>query len=268
VTETALPLPDAVGFDSARRRTRLLRAGLAVGLLGTLTAAFLIARGPRAQAGVIPAGRTTVVVLDVSWSTSSSYGEIARTVRELASSGRRLGLVVFSDFAYEMFPAGTPAVELRPLIRFFARTNGSQSASPWAASFSGGTRISAGLEQARAILRRDRVSHGSVLLVSDLDDAPADRPLLAAVVLSYLRDGIPLRAVGLNPTRENGRFFQGLLASRPLGSPADHGSLLTPASSSSSLPIALVVVAALFLALLALNEHVGARLSWSREAPR
>jgi hypothetical protein len=268
VTETAVPLPDALGFDSARRRTRLLRAGLAVALLGTLTAAFLIARGPRAQAGVVPAGKSTVVVLDVSWSTSSSYREIARMVRELASSGRRLGLVVFSDFGYEMFPAGTPAVELRPLIRFFARTNGSQSASPWASSFSGGTRISVGLELARAILRRDRVSHGSVVLVSDLDDAPDDRPPLTAVVLSYLRDGIPLRVVGLNPTRENDRFFQGLLASRPLGSPVGHGSPVAPASSSSGLPTALVAVGVLFLALLALNEHAGARLSWSREALR
>ncbi len=180
----------------------------------------------------------------------------------------RLGLVVFSDFAYEMFPAGTPAVEFRPLIRFFARTNGSQSASPWASSFSGGTRISVGLELARAILRRDRVSHGSVILVSDLDDAPDDRPLLTAVVVSYLRDGIPLRVFELKPTRENDRFFQGLLASRPLGSPVSHGSSVARASSSSGLPIALVAVAALFLALLALNEHVGARLSWSREAPR
>ena len=267
MTETALPFPDARGFDSARRRTRLLRAGLALALLGTLTAAFFIARGPRAQAGVVPAGESAVVVLDVSWSTSSSNGEIARTVRELASSGRRLGLVVFSDFAYEMFPAGTPAVEFRPLIRFFARTHGGYSASPWASSFSGGTRISVGLELARAILRRD-VSHGSVILVSDLDDAPDDRPLLTAAVLSYLGEGIPLRVVGLNPTRENDRFFQGLLASRPLGSPVGHGSSVARASSSSGLPIALVAVAALFLALLALNEYLGARLSWIREAPR
>jgi hypothetical protein len=268
VTETTLPLPDARGFDSAARRTRLLRAGLALALLGTLTAAFLISRGPRAQAGVFPAGESTIVVLDVSWSTSSSYGEVARTVRELASSGRRLGLVVFSDFAYEMFPAGTPAVEFRPLIRFFTRTNGSRPASPWASSFSGGTRISVGLELARGILRRDLVSHGSVILVSDLDDAPADRPQLTAVVLSYLRDGIRLRVVGLNPTRENDRFFQGLLASRPLGSPVGHGAAVAPASSSSGLRIAMVAVAALFLALLAVNEHAGAWLSWSREAPR
>ena len=268
MTETTLPLPDAPGFDSAARRTRLLRAGLALALLGTLTVAFLISHGPSAQAGVVPAGESTIVVLDVSWSTSSSYGEIARTVRELASSGRRLGLVVFSDFAYEMFPAGTLAVEFRPLIRFFARTNGRRPASPWASSFSGGTRISVGLELAQGILRRERVSHGSVILVSDLDDAPADRPQLTAVVLSYLRDGIPLRVVGLDPRRENARFFQGLLASRPLGSRVGHGAPLAPASSSSGLPIALVAVAALFLVLLALNEHAGARLSWSREAPR
>src|SRR5438045_1590622 len=100
MTETAVPLPDARGFVPAERRTILLRVGLALALLGTLAAATLLARSPHAAAALTSGRTSSVVVLDLSWSTSSSYREIARTVRGLASSGRRLGLVVFSDVAY------------------------------------------------------------------------------------------------------------------------------------------------------------------------
>jgi hypothetical protein len=265
---TSIPLPDAGVFHSAERRTRLVRTGLALALLGTLAAAFLLARGPQSRAGVLSGGTTTVVVLDLSWSTSSSYGEIARTLRELASSGGRLGLVVFSDVAYEMLPAGTPAAELRPLLRFFSRPKGHRVESPWAASLSGGTRISAGLLLGREMLRRDRISNGSVVLVSDLGDAPNDRAQLTAAVLSYVREGIPLRVVGIDPTAENERFFQGLLGSRPLRPRANRSSPVAESSSSSGLRLALVAVAALFLALLVVNEHACARLSWSREPGR
>lgn len=265
---TTIPLPDARDFRTAERRTWLLRTGLAIALLGTLTAAFLLARGSRPPTGALAAGTSTVVVLDLSWSTSSSYGEIARTLRELALSGRRLGLVVFSDVAYEMFPAGTPAVELRPLLRFFSRPKGHRVESPWAASLSGGTRLSAGLLLGEGILRRDRVSKGSVVLVSDLSDAPDDRAQLTAAVLSYQREGIPLKVVAIDPTTENERFFQGLLGSRPLRQRASRGPSVVEPPSSSGLPVALIVVAALFLVLLAVNEHACARLGWSREPGR
>jgi hypothetical protein len=259
---TSVLLPDAGVFHSAERWTRFLRTGLALALLGTLAAAFLLARGPRAQAGVLSESTSTVVVLDLSWSTSSNYREISRTLRELASSGRRLGLVVFSDVAYEMLPAGTPAVELRPLLRFFSGPKSRRVDSPWAASLSGGTRISAGLLLAREIFDRERVPNGSVVLVSDLGDAPNDRANLTAALLSYVREGIPLRVVAIDPTAENERFFQGLLASRPLRPRAGPGSPVARASSSGGLTIALVVVAALLLSLLAVNEHACARLSW------
>jgi hypothetical protein len=265
---TAIPLPDAGAFRSAERRTRLVRTGLALALLGTVAAAFLLARGPQSRAAILPGGTSAVVVLDLSWSTSSNYAEIARTLRELASSGRRLGLVVFSDVAYEMLPPGTPAVELRPLLRFFSPSKTSRADSPWASSLSGGTRISAGLLLGGAILRRDRIPNGSIVLVSDLDDAPDDRAQLTAAVLSDLRDRIPLQVVAIDPTAENERFFQGLVGRRPLRPRANRGSPVAEASSPSGLPLALVAVAALFLALLAVNEHAGARLTWSRESGR
>jgi hypothetical protein len=267
VTRAVVPLPDVRVFRSAERRTQLLRLGLALALLATLAGAFLLAQGPRARAGTVQGGKSSVVVLDLSWSTSSSPGEIARTLRGLASSGSWIGLVVFSDVAYEMLPPGTPAAELRPLLRFFTGSKGRRADSPWASSLSGGTRISAGLLLAQEILNRDRVSAGSVVLLSDLGDAPNDRAQLTAAVLSYLREGVPLRVVAIHPTAENERFFQGLLASRPLRSRANRSSPVATASSSSGLPVALFVVAALFLALLAVNEHACARLTWRGTSP-
>ncbi len=264
---TAIPLPDAGSFRSAERRTRLLRTGLAIALVGTLVAAFLLSRGARAQTGAPARGASTVVVLDLSWSTSSDYGEIARTLRRLASSDGRIGLVVFSDVAYEMFPAGTPAIELRPLLRFFNRPKGRRVESPWASSLSAGTRLSAGLLLGQELLRRDRVSNGSVVLVSDLSDAPDDRAQLTGALLSYQREGIPLRVVAIDPTAGNERFFKGLLGSRPLRPRTGGGSALVASSSSNGLRLALAVAAAVLLVLLAVNELACARLTW-REEPK
>ena len=116
----AIPVADHRAFAPAASRTFLLRAGLAVALVGTLTAAFLLSRDASRSSALLPSGTSPVVVLDLSWSTSADYRRIGRTIADLASSGRRLGLVVFSDVPYEMFPPGTQARELRPLLRFFA----------------------------------------------------------------------------------------------------------------------------------------------------
>ena len=151
-------------------------------------------RSSPAHDALLPSGTSPVVVLDLSWSTSSDYKRIGQTIADLASSGRRIGLVVFSDVPYEMFPPGTPARELRPLLRFFAGPKSRRSGSPWASSLSGGTRISAALLLARDALRRDGVSNGSAVLVSDLGDSPNDRTALAAAVVTYVREGIPLRS--------------------------------------------------------------------------
>jgi hypothetical protein len=263
---SVISLSDAAVFRPAARRTRVVRAGLAAALLVTLAVAFLLARTSPSRAASSSGGPSTVVVLDLSWSTSSNFRQIAGTLRGLASSGGRVGLVVFSDAAYEMLPTGTPSVELRPLLRFFGGPRSRRAESPWALSLSGGTRISAGLQLALDMLRRDRVTSGSVVLVSDLDDAPNDRAQLAAAVLSYLRAGVPLRAVAINPTAENERFFRGLLESRPLRAGVTGSAPVDGAPSSSGLPVALVAVAALLLALLAVNEHACARLTWRSES--
>ena len=260
----AIPLADVRSFAAAESRTRVVRIGLALALLGTLGGAVLLARGSGPRDELLPAGTSPVVVLDLSWSTSSDYRRIGSALRQLASSDRRIGLVVFSDAAYEMFPPGTPARELRSLLRFFEGPKSRRASSPWATSLSGGTRISSALLLAHDVLRRERISNGSAVLVSDLGDSPNDRAALSAAVVTYLRDGIPLRVVAIDPTAQDARFFQELLGSRPLGPRADQGARPVDPSSSDGLPIALFVLGAVFLALLAVNEHACARLDWSR----
>lgn len=265
MTGVAIPLADARAFAAAEVRTRLLRAGLALALAGTLAAAFLLASGSGSGGGaLLPSGTSPVVVLDLSWSTSSDYRQIGQTLRDLAASDRRIGLVVFSDTAYEMFPPGTPARELGSLERFFDGPKSRRADSPWATSFSGGTRISSALLLALDILRRERIPNGSAVLVSDLGDSPNDRAALSAAVVTYLHQGVPLRVVGIDPTPQDAHFFQDLLGSRPLAPRPQGGTRPGVASSPGGLPIALLVLGGVFLVLLAANEHFGARLHWSR----
>jgi hypothetical protein len=265
VIRAAIPLADFRTFAPAASRTGLVRAGLAAALVASLAAAFLLARDTPRSSAILPSGTSPVVVLDLSWSTSSDYRRIGRTIADLAASGRSIGLVVFSDVPYEMFPPGTPARELRPLLRFFAGPKRQRAAPPWASSLSGGTRISAALLLARQMLHRDGIGNGSTVLVSDLGDSPNDRTDLSAAVVTYLRDGIPLRVVGIHPTPEDAGFFTRLLGSRPLEPRADGGPSVTKSTPSNDLQLGLLVAAAVFLVLLAVNEHLGAGLRWSRE---
>lgn len=263
----SIPIADFPAFGVAATRTLVMRVGLAIALVATLTTAFLFTRSSPPRDALLPSGTSPVVVLDLSWSTASDYKRIGRTIADLASSGRRVGLVVFSDVPYEMLPPGTPARELRPLLRFFSGSKTQRAVSPWASSLSGGTRISAALLLARDTLRRNGVSNGSAVLVSDLGDSPNDRTALAAAVVTYVREGIPLKVIGIHPTPEDAAFFTRLLGSRPLQPRAGGGPARTASSSPDNLQLGLLAAAAAFLLLLAVNEHVGAGLRWSKETP-
>ena len=68
------------------------------------------------------------------------------------------------------------AIKLRALMRFFAPVgmkNGipAYPPNPWQQTFQAGTRLSAGLDEARRTFVRAGVDKGSVILVSDLADA-------------------------------------------------------------------------------------------------
>ena len=111
-----------------------------------------------------------MVVLDLSASISSdTFSRIGETLRGSPTRDGRYGLVVFSDVAYEALPPGTPASALRPLVRYFTLPSADAPGEradlpdqPVERAFSGGTRISAGLELAhRSCSRTTSARRGS-----------------------------------------------------------------------------------------------------------
>src|SRR6187551_254953 len=142
-----IPTTEPERLRPAARRTTALRAVLALALVAALAAAVLVARSidPR-HAPLVPSGTTGMLVLDLSASVyEDAFGQ---TIRKLARSGERTGVIAFSDAAYELLPPGTPARELLPLLRFFrpeaASSTGELPNDPWK-DFRAGTRISQGL---------------------------------------------------------------------------------------------------------------------------
>jgi hypothetical protein len=244
-----------------------VRIALAAALAGALAAAWIAAQPGRKHAGLLPSGRSPIVAIDMSWSVSyDQYAEIHQALADLAGSGRRLGLVLFSDIAYEALPPGTPASELRPYLRFFTKRG---VRNPWGDAFSGGTRIWSALDLAHRMLQRDRIANGSVVLISDLADAPNDRPLLGQTLASFARDSIPIKIVGLDPTPEDADLFRGALAHGGGSVTTIDDTVVQPSqrSRSAAFPVALVAAAAALALLLGLNEHALAALSFGRRRP-
>jgi uncharacterized membrane protein len=260
----AIPSSALPELGRSARWTLVARIVLAAGLLAALAGAFLASRHDRSTSALLHDGRSPIVALDLSWSVASQRFELVqKTVRELASPGQRLGLILFSDTAYEALPPGTRSTTLRPFLRFF---QGDGAASPWTANFSSGTRISAPLDLAREVFQRDHITNGSFVLVSDLADAANDETDLARALVAYERDRIPIKMVAINPSPEDERFFRSAL--EPVG-----GSVTTVRSGvtqraagggGNAFPILLVVVAAMIALLLALNEQILGTLDWGR----
>ena len=259
----AIPLAAPGPIARAARLTLVVRIVLAAALVATLALAFLSSRTPKSSDALLPDGRSSIVALDLSWSVSSRNAAlVGRTLRTFADSGRKLGLVLFSDTAYEALPPGTSSEALQPFVRVFADKH---DLNPWRATFSAGTKIGVALERARLMLHEAGIRNGSVVLVSDLDDSPADEPDLARMLVTYEREGIPIRMVGINPVPEDVRYFQAALG--PGG-----GSVTTVGSekptaiqkAGGAFPVWLVVAAGLIALLLALNEQVLGRLTWGR----
>lgn len=269
---SAIPLADATSFAPVAQRTLIVRAALALVLLGAIVAAALLARNPHAQTIVeLPSDSTAIVVLDISASISSdTYSRIGATLSSLARSRGRYGLVVFSDQAYEALPTGTAAANLEPLVRYFRRprrtTPGFAPAyppNPWTDNFSAGTSISAGLIRAQTIVFQNKVRRPVVILISDLDDDPNDRARLRRILIAYKRDGIPLRLVGLNATPQAIAFVRQYVPKTPV---VQAGTLAPgpPPRNRTPIPWPLVALGALAAVGLAAHELWGPRLEWRR----
>jgi hypothetical protein len=245
----------------------VLRYALALGLLAALAAAAIVARGEDVrQAPLVPSGKTGLMVLDLSASTSEKA--FAQTIEKLAASDERVGLVAFSDAAYELLPVGTPSRELLPLLRYFSAEEGKQppARNPWD-EFRAGTRISEGLRVAREVVFREGVTDGSVLLVSDFEILPDEIERVAEQVAVLRNDGIQVRLVPLDPTPERRARMDAILggaavlressAEAPVRAPESH-------TLAAAAPWSFLAVAAILVALLAVNEGLLARLEVRR----
>lgn len=263
---TALPTSEPDRLRGAARRTAVLRAALALALLATLAGAFHIARGEGVRrAPLVPPGKTGMLVLDLSASTSEAA--FAQTIAELAEGDERVGLVVFSDAAYELLPVGTPGRELLPLLRYFGAAGGNESRHhPWE-DFRAGTRISEGLRVAHEALLDEGVRHGSIVLVSDFEILPDEIERVADQVAALRRDGIELRLVPLDPTPERRARMRALLGGSAILREASRDAPVRAPEARSlrtAAPWAFVGVAGLLVLLLAGHERLLARLEVRR----
>lgn len=286
-----LPTSAATELGRERRRTRLVRLALATLAVALLAAAFVVSRDLQAlPTTYFATGSGGIVVLDLSSSVDEQKAQRAqRVIRSMAETEGRIGLVVFSDTAYEMLPPDTRSEELRPILRFFdtpaggfrrpgfgrRRTGAPPTAprqeeqSPWSLSFRGGTKISTGLAEARAIVEREGDPTLSVLLLSDLDNSGFDSSALTEEVTAYERAGLRLRVIPLFPAAEDRDFFERVVGKEAVLDRAElvrNTSVRETLTLVGSTPWTLIAIAGVLLALLAANERYGARLVWGRAA--
>ncbi len=260
----AIPTADAASFRHAAWRTAALRTTLALALAGTLALAVVVARGEDARhAPFVPSGTTGMVVLDMSASVyEAAMGE---TLERMARTGEEAGLVAFSDAGYELLPPGTPSRELVPLLRFLRSDPNAGTelpANPWQ-EFRAGTRISAGLSVAREALVRDGARRGSIVLISDLEILPDEVERLGAEIGRMYEAGMTVRIVPLAPSDEKRRLIERLTGPDALlRDPGSAGAVRAPEAKTlrGAAPWLFVAVAALLVALLAVNERALARL--------
>lgn len=269
------------GAELARvvRRTAVVSAVLAV-IVGVAALAFNVAarRGEAERPTLLAPGDSVVVVMDLSISIpEAAYTRMRNALNVLADSDARVGLVIFSDLAYEVLPAGSPAAELKPIVRFITPVSGeideqtgrpTYAIDPWSNGFRGGTRISGGIEIARRMIRQEGGA-GSIVLISDLDTGDVDQAPLAAALRRVREARIPMRIVPIYPLPENRAYFTKQVGSdafadwkRFLEAGGVTARFRVPDSGPS---LALVLSGALLLLALGLNELLCRRLELPRE---
>jgi hypothetical protein len=274
----AIPLADLGPLGRPLLRTTAIRLGLLAALI--LLAAISLWRAARLEARTltfIPRDTSAILVIDQSKSVYLvGYKAIGSIFRKFADADAPVGLVMFSDIAYELLPPGSHGSELRPLLQYYTPIQGGNTldpdtkfpANPWDNTFSGGTKVSSGLDLARNILERDHIRHGTILLVSDLDTVDSDLPSLARTLATLRTDPkVDLRVFALQPSPAPLAFFRRFLGKEAFVSPSGietsprvEGKQRLEAAS----PTWLVVPALLLLVLLAANELFCSRVELRR----
>ena len=187
-------------------------------------------------------------------------------MRGLVAANQPVGLVMFSDVAYELLQPNSPPSALQQFLRFFTPERIHRGApifgqSPWS-QFTGGTRISTGLVAGLNALRRAHVPQGSLVLMSDLNDSQNDRDPLVAEAAALQKAHVPIRIVPLNATPQDIRVFArlfgpdvfvGLQAFKKTGK-----QRVEPVVVAS--PWGLLAVGLVLVGLLAANERLNSRL--------
>ena len=262
----SIPSADVAALRRPWLRTGLVRVSL-VGLVCALVAAALVtARGlePRSSE-LTPGGRSGVVVIDVSLSiVTRDYARVRGILERVIRAGNPMGLVMFSDAAYELLPPRTPAKELESLLRFFTPTEDGLPENPWTPSFQAGTRISTALALAQDMLERDGVSPASILLVSDLETAPSDFTPLGKTLARIRKSSTTVRVVPLSSSSDAITFFGGLLGPETFVDPVEPNAGETrplDVSLRGESPFWLLLAAGLVLIVLAAHERFAGRLA-------
>jgi hypothetical protein len=265
----AVPLADLHRVSAPIERTDAVRVVLLLALAAVFALLFDVARSAGAgRAAVFPEGTNTgVVALDMSASISGpTYARVATTLRGIVNANQSIGLVMFSDTAYELLPPNSPPGALLQFMPFFVpdRYYGSTPVfgqTPWD-TFMGGTRVATGLAMARQALRRAHIEHGAILLVSDLDDSNADQAKLEQEALTLRTAKIPVRIVPLFAAPRDQRLFAALFGDNAFVDPSvfTHTARRHAAAIAAPAPWTLLLLGGLFVLLLAGNERWNGRL--------
>ena len=265
----ATRLGDLARLSEPAQRTTAVRVGLALALAATLAGAILLARSAGSgRAAVLPVGtKTGVVVLDMSASVAGpTFERVGAVVRGLVAANQPVGLVMFSDVAYELLPPNSPPSALQQFVRFFTPSHVHNGApifgqSPWSA-FSGGTRISTGLVAGQNALRRAHIPHGSLVLMSDLNDSQDDSDPLIREAAALRKAHVPIRIIPLNATPQDINTFAQLFGPNVFVEPQAFKKVgkqqVEPIAAAS--PWALIAVGLVLVGLLAANERLNSRL--------
>jgi hypothetical protein len=120
------------------------------------------------------------------------------------------------------------------------------------------------LELAHEMLTRDAISHGSIILVSDLETASSDSASLSETLGELRREKVPVRIVPLRPTDHARKLFTSLLGPGYLlhepRAVANEGTTVRD-RLQGRVPLTLMVLGALLLVALGVNERLCARLA-------
>jgi hypothetical protein len=211
--------------------------------------------------------KTGVIVIDMSASVAGpKFERIATVIRGLSTADQGVGLVMFSDTAYELLPPNSPTSALLQFERFFTPlsiVHGTPQfgSTAWDA-FSGGTRISSGLKTGLDALRHAHVTHGSLVLISDLNDASEDAAPLEAVAQELHTANFPVRIVPVGAAPDNVTIFKSLFGQNSFISPTAFRSSTKHEVEpvTASWPWALIAVGLVVVGLLAANELFNTRL--------